>query len=318
MDFSNEQAKRLAELGADPASLPGGFAGKREADRAFQALERERARACSAGVVRHLAGPGRPETARLRERLAAALAGAGFTEVSTPLTVPRRFLERMGIGPGHPLSSQIFWVDRNRAVRPMLAPNLYSLMTDLLRLAPRPVSIFEIGTCMRRETRGARHAEEFTMLNAVEMGLPAEARRGRVRELSTLVLEAAGLPAGRCELRPEGSGVYGETLDVLSPDGLELASTAEGPHPLDAAWGVDAPWVGLGFGLERMVVALARERGEHMGLSRAAASLSYLGGWRLNVPGGEARPPASGAAAPAPARPGEGGRPGRPGREALA
>ncbi|MDR1039115.1 MAG: pyrrolysine--tRNA(Pyl) ligase large subunit [Deltaproteobacteria bacterium] len=289
MDFSNEQVKRLCELGADPEGLPGGFASKADANRSFQSMEKSFARACAEGVRGHLKAAGRPEISLLRERLSGALAAAGFTEVATPLSVSRNFLERMGIGPDHPLSSQIFWLDKNRAVRPMLAPNLYYLMVDLLRLAPLPVSIFEIGTCMRRETKGARHAEEFTMLNLAEFGLPLEARQARILELADVVLAASGLPEGRCALESEESGVYGETLDVVSPEGLELASTAMGPHPLDSAWGVGVPWVGLGFGLERLAMALSAAHGVPVGLSRAGASLSYLGGFRLNVPGREDR-----------------------------
>ncbi|MDR1036348.1 MAG: pyrrolysine--tRNA(Pyl) ligase large subunit [Deltaproteobacteria bacterium] len=288
MDFSREQIKRLTELGADPESLPGGFESKTQANRAFQSLERERARACADGVLRHLKEVRRPELTVLSEKLAGTLAEAGFTEVSTPLSVSRNFLERMGIGPDHPLMEQIFWIGKNRAIRPMLAPNLYYLMVDLLRIAPRPVSIFEIGTCMRRETRGASHSEEFTMLNLAEFGLPVESRQSRIRALAELVLDAASL-GGTCSYAFEDSGVYGETLDVVSAGGLELASSAMGPHALDAAWGVSVPWVGLGFGVERLVMARAAARGERMGLSRAARSLSYLGGWRLNVPGKEER-----------------------------
>ncbi|MDR1079525.1 MAG: pyrrolysine--tRNA(Pyl) ligase large subunit [Deltaproteobacteria bacterium] len=289
MDFSSEQMKRLTELGSDPEDIPGGFSDKAEANRAFQSLEKAAARLCAEGVLRHMRDVRRPEVSVLSETLSKALADFGFTEVATPLTVSRRFLERMGIGQDHPLMEQIFWVGKNRAMRPMLAPNLYYVMVDLLRIAPRPVSIFEIGTCMRRETRGASHSEEFTMLNLAEFGLPLEGRQERIRRLAELVLDAASLGGGMCSFAAEESGVYGETLDIVSPDGLELASTAMGPHPMDGAWGVTVPWVGLGFGIERLVMARAAARGERFGLSRAARSLSYLGGWRLNVPGKEER-----------------------------
>ena len=262
------------------------FPDRAERDQVFQFLEKELARAAAEGLRRHLASGGRPELARLREKLAAALASAGFTEVETPLTVSRSLLERMGLGPEHSLNRQIFWLDRNKALRPMLAPNLYYLLVDLLRLAPHPVSIFEIGPCLRKETQGAKHATEFTMLNLVEMGLPLPARRERIRELADLVLNTAGLPASKCRLTLVDSGVYGETLDVESPDGLELASTAMGPHPLDANWGLmDMPWIGLGFGLERLVMALAAGRGQTLNPLRAGRSLAYLAGFRLNIQG---------------------------------
>ena len=43
------------------------------------------------------------------------------------------------------------------------------------------MQIFEIGPCFRRESGGAQHASEFTMLNLVEAGLPIEARVERLR-----------------------------------------------------------------------------------------------------------------------------------------
>ncbi|MDR2611628.1 MAG: pyrrolysine--tRNA(Pyl) ligase large subunit [Deltaproteobacteria bacterium] len=284
MNWTAEQSRRLAELGAGAEELALEFADGRAANAAFQKLEKRLNRIAAEGIRRHLAEAGRPEGTELREGLSRALRGAGFTEVRTPLTVTRNLLERMGLDGDHALQSQIFWLDRNRAVRPMLAPNLYYLMVDLLRVAPRPVSIFEIGTCMRRESHGERHGEEFTMLNVVEMGLPLESRQGRVLELARLVIDAAGLPFAECRLEAEESAVYAETLDVVSPGGLELASTAMGPHPLDAPWKIDVPWVGLGFGIERLAMARRIARGETANLARVSGSLSYLAGFRLNIP----------------------------------
>ncbi|MDR1920189.1 MAG: pyrrolysine--tRNA(Pyl) ligase large subunit [Candidatus Adiutrix sp.] len=283
MDWTDEQNKRLTDLGAGPDILASHFEDSAERNRAFQKIEAGLAHETGDKIRRHLAEVRRPELVVLREKLAAALVAAGFTEVETPLTVSRLHLERMGLTEDHSLNRQIFWLDRNKAMRPMLAPNLYYLMVDLLRLAPHPVSIFEIGPCMRKETQGAQHAAEFTMLNLVEMGLPLPARRERMEELARLVLKASGLPVDECRLTTEKSGVYGETLDVESPEGLELASAAMGPHPLDAPWGIDAPWVGLGFGLERLVMARAALDGLTLNPARAGRSLAYLGGFRLNV-----------------------------------
>ncbi len=283
MRWTDEQLKRLTDLGAGADLLEADFDDAAERNQAFQRLEKKIAGETADRIRRHLAEVRRPDLAVLREKLAAALVGAGFTEVETPLTVSRALLARMGLDEQHPLAKQIFWLDRNKAMRPMLAPNLYYLLVDLLRLAPPPVSIFEIGPCMRKETQGARHAAEFTMLNLVVMGLPLESRRRRLEELARLVLAAADLPVDQCRLVGEDSTVYGETLDVESPDGLELASTAMGPHPLDAPWGIDVPWVGLGFGLERLVMARAALEGVTLNPARAGRSLSYLAGFRLNV-----------------------------------
>ena len=283
MEFwTKEQERRLKDLDASEADLGRQFAGPAERDRAFQVLEKNLARTAAQGLRRHLAGGGRPLLAELKEKLAAALTGAGFTEVETPLIVSRSHLERMGLDSDHSLNRQIFWLDRNKALRPMLAPNLYYLLVDLMRLAPHPVSIFEIGPCMRKETQGAKHASEFTMLNLVEMGLPPAGRRERIELLAALVIKAAGLSDYR--LTAADSGVYGETLDVESPEGLELASTAMGPHPLDATWGFfDMPWVGLGFGLERLIMAREAREGRALNPARVGRSLSYLAGFRLNI-----------------------------------
>ncbi len=283
MNWTEEQNKRLLDLGAKPDILSAVFENAAERNQAFQRIEKKMARATADQIRRHLADVRRPDQAVLREKLAAALVAAGFTEVETPLTVSRALLARMGIDESHPLNKQIFWLDQNKAMRPMLAPNLYYVLVDLLRLAPHPVSIFEIGPCMRKETQGAQHAAEFTMLNLVEMGLPLESRRARLEELARLILKAADLPVDRCRFVVEESAVYGDTIDVESPEGLELASTAMGPHPLDAPWGVDVPWVGLGFGLERLVMARAAGQGRTLNPVRAGRSLSYVAGLRLNV-----------------------------------
>jgi phenylalanyl-tRNA synthetase alpha chain len=113
------------------------------------------------------------------------------------------------------------------------------------------------------------------MLNLVELGLPDEAKRSRLEELIALVMEASGIEKYQIEVKP--SEVYGETLDVVSE--IELASSAMGPHVLDAQWGIFDPWVGVGFGLERL--AMVRE-----GLSSiqpVGRSLEYLDGARLNI-----------------------------------
>ena len=283
MNWTDEQSKRLVDLGAGQAVLDSVFHDTIERNKAFQTIENKLAKATADSVRHHLLEVRRPDLVVMREKLAAALVAEGYTEVETPLTVSRVLLERMGLTEDHDLNRQIFWLDKNKAMRPMLAPNLYYLLVDLLRLAPHPVRIFEIGPCMRKETQGARHAAEFTMLNLVDMGLSLEERKPRLEYLAKLVVKAAGLPVDECRLVTEESTVYGETMDVESPDGLELASTAMGPHPLDAPWGIDVPWVGLGFGLERLVMAKAALKGWNLNPARAGRSLVYLNGFRLNV-----------------------------------
>ena len=86
----------------------------------------------------------------------------------------------MGIEHGHPLREQVFWLEDGRCLRPMLAPNLYTLLRRLGRIWSRPFGIFEIGPCFRRDSKGASHLNEFTMLNLVELGAAGERvpRRG--------------------------------------------------------------------------------------------------------------------------------------------
>ena len=96
--------------------------------------------------------------------------------------------------------------------------------------------------------------------------------------LAALVMDSAGIHNYR--MVSEDSAVYGSTLDVVSDaDGLELGSGAMGPHPLDRAWRITDTWVGIGFGLERLL--MAAEGGSH--LSRFGRSISYLDGVRLNI-----------------------------------
>ena len=69
------------------------------------------------------------------------------------------------------------------------------------------------------------------------------------------------------------------SVDVVSADGLELGSGAMGPHPLDHAWRITDTWVGLGFGLERLLMTV---RGGNS-IGKMGRSLAYLDGITLNI-----------------------------------
>jgi pyrrolysyl-tRNA synthetase-like protein len=168
----------------------------------------------------------------------------------------------------------------------MLAPHLYFVLQDLLRLWEKPVRIFEVGPCFRKDSQGSKHSSEFTMLNLVEMGLPMESREARLAELAALITGVAGIVDYRLERCH--SEVYGETTDVVATkaaievageDGVELGSGAMGPHPLDRAWRIAEPWVGIGFGVERLLTVATGSQN----LKRMGRSLSYLDGIRLNI-----------------------------------
>jgi phenylalanyl-tRNA synthetase alpha chain len=48
---------------------------------------------------------------------------------------------------------------------------------------------------------------------------------------------------------------------------------------MDDNWGIVDPWVGLGFGLERLLMA----REGYPNIERAGRSLTYVDGIRLNI-----------------------------------
>ena len=275
--WSRIQTKRLKALDADQTQLSERFEDQTQRDRAFQKLEGALAKMRKEELAEMRMVHGRPGLCRLETKLVETLVRDGFVQVTTPTIMSRGLLAKMGVTETHDLFTQIFWLDRDRCLRPMLAPHLYYVIKDLLRLWEKPVGIFEVGSCFRKESQGARHSNEFTMLNLCEFGLPEEDRSRRVREMADLVTRAAGIDEYRLE--EEGSTVYGETVDVVSTDGLELGSGAVGPHSLDHAWRITDPWVGIGFGLERLLMAV---RGGNS-IGRMGRSLAYLDGITLNI-----------------------------------
>ena len=114
----------------------------------------------------------------------------------------------------------------------MLAPNLYEVMRDINRVTNGPVKIFEAGSCFRKESQGAQHMNEFTMLNLVEYASVKEGEQARrLEELAHGAMRAVGID--KYELKRQSSGVYIETLDI-EVDGVEIASGSFGPHPLES------------------------------------------------------------------------------------
>jgi len=268
----------LKELEADELDLDKRFADSAAREKAFQRLENklvvlQRKRLKEFREI-HL----RPALCRLESKLVEVMIGRGFAQVNTPIIMSRGLLEKMSIDANHALSSQIYWLEKNKCLRPMLAPHLYYVLKDLLRLWDKPVRIFEVGPCFRKESQGSQHSSEFTMLNLVEMGLPMENRENRIRELGVLVAEAAGLSDYVFETVT--SEVYGDTIDIVAgQDRLEVGSAAMGPHQLDRPWKITETWVGLGFGLERLLMAAENSRS----LAKMGRSLAYLDGIRLNI-----------------------------------
>ncbi len=275
--FTKGQKERLCELGIDDDRAFAEYESTAVREKAYKALEKEAVTENRKALNTLLNDTHMPKLCRLRQQLENALCSNGFTELTTPTIISKKFLDRMTIDGSHPLNSQVFWLDNKTCLRPMLAPNLYDVSKSLLNLSKRPLRVFEIGSCFRKESEGKSHLKEFTMLNVVEWGTPIEQRNDRLKEIARLVLEAACIEDYKFE--EEESVVYGKGLDVVSNNGLELASTSMGPHPLDKAWKITDSWVGIGFGLERLLMHREKANGIH----RYSKSIAYLDGARLNV-----------------------------------
>ena len=273
VEFTETQKQRLIELGGDDL-VDLLFSSASEREKKFDEIETDLVRKSKNGLLKLLKSTRRPVLRQIEREMAQALADAGFTEVMTPSIISREFIVRMGIAEDHDLWRQIFWIDARRCLRPMLAPNLYHVMRELRRVS-KPVSIFEVGSCFRKESRGREHAEEFTMLNAVELA-PQKNASDRLKEMIDISLRGVGMTDYR--LQKVESEVYGETVDVVVK-GVEVASGATGPHPLDGNWLVIDPWAGVGFGLERL--AMVRKGCKVIG--HVSRSLSHLDGSSLSV-----------------------------------
>ncbi|MEG0662243.1 MAG: pyrrolysine--tRNA(Pyl) ligase large subunit, partial [Anaerovoracaceae bacterium] len=219
-----------------------------------------------------------PLSLRVEQDLSDWLTGdAGFTRVATPTIITSEQLDKMSITSGNALREQVFWVGGKKCLRPMLAPNLYGLMRDIHKITNEPVRIFEAGSCFRKESQGAQHMNEFTMLNMVELAGVAEGEQlERLHDFAKEAMAAVGI--NDYKLVVEKSAVYGETMDI-EVDGIEIASGAYGPHSLDAQWGIFDTWVGIGFGIER----IAMIKGEYRTIKRAGKSTGYLDGIPLKL-----------------------------------
>ncbi len=276
VSWTDIQRKRLTELNATEAQRQLSFASVEEREQVFKKQEAVLISAAKLRLEQLRIAKKRPSLSLLETKLVEALNANGFVQVTTPIILAKNLLAKMTIDEEHELFSQVFWLDDKKCLRPMLAPNLYYISKDLMRLWEKPVRIFEIGSCFRKESQGNNHLNEFTMLNLVEWGLPEETRHERLAELATIVMQAAGIADYHIE--QTSSVVYGDTLDVMAGD-IELGSGAMGPHFLDGKWGIASTWVGIGFGLERLV--MVKEGGQNV--RSTGKSLSYLDGVRLNI-----------------------------------
>ncbi len=278
ISWTDIQFKRLKELNADIKAMSILFDSNEERNHSYQTLEKNLVKLEKSRLNVFLTSQLQPKLYKLECRLTNILNQQGFSRVTTPTIISKTQLVKMSIDQQHPLFDKVFWINAKQCLRPMLAPNLYRVMYELGRLSKRPIRFFEIGPCFRKESDSAQHNIEFTMLNLVEMGLPKDDRHERLVELGQLIADTAGLKDYVFEKK--SSEVYGDTIDIVcGANKLEIASGAMGPHPLDSAWRITDTWVGLGFGLERMV--MMTEGSDSIG--KWGKSLAYLDGIRLNV-----------------------------------
>lgn len=274
--WTKVQEQRLQELNALKEQIEREFTDDEERNKSYQQLEKELTGHAKAELSEYQAKAGQPILIELGQKIADSLRSNGFAQVTTPILLSKGLLAKMKIDEDHALFNQVFWVDEKKCLRPMLAPNLYFLNKDLLRIWEHPVRIFEIGPCFRKDSQGGEHMQEFTMLNFVEMGLKEENCRDRLPELADLIMHTAGIYYYDYEI--EKSDVYGETIDLVVND-VEVGSGATGPHALDRNWGITVPWVGVGFGLERLVMTIQG----YNTVQKVGRSLAYLNGNRLNI-----------------------------------
>lgn len=276
--FTVTQKQRLVELNAGPELTEAEFADEKERNDAFKKAEKALVRENRAKLRSLMEEEHIPLSLRVEDTLEEWLTEEeGFTRVATPIMIPRDKILKMNIQEDDHLREQIFWVDQKKCLRPMLAPNLYEVMRDIHRITNAPVKIFEAGSCFRKESQGSQHMNEFTMLNFVELDSVKDGEQmDRLETLARGAMEALGIE--EYELVKESSGVYIETLDVVV-DGVEVASGAYGPHPLDANWGIFEPWVGIGFGIERLAMVI----GKYQTIKRAGKSISYVNGIPLKL-----------------------------------
>ena len=278
MKYTDTQNNRLIELGVPADELEQEFETTDARDKKFYSLERKQIKAGKEKLQRLLRETHVPAALKCRRDLENWLIDEeDFTQVSTQIIISADKIEKMNIESDNHLRDQIFWVGKNKCLRPMHAPNLYEMMRDIHKITNEAVRIFEVGSCFRKESQGAKHLNEFTMLNLVELAAGEDGYQvERLQELAAGAMAAVGIKDYK--IVTESSGVYGTTVDI-EYKGIEIASGAYGPHPLDANWGVFDTWVGLGIGVERLAMAL----GNHNTIKAVSKNSAYLDGISLKL-----------------------------------
>lgn len=272
--FTVTQQERIATLNGEDELLEMEFESVVDRDNYFRQLEKEMVKKSKENISNLLNEKHMTKSVEVGRMLETWLMSEGFTKVVTPTIITKQMLAKMTIDDEHHLTEQVFWLDAKKCLRPMLAPNLYVVMRELKRITNKPVKIFEIGSCFRKESQGAQHMNEFTMLNYVELASVKDGDQlERLKEMSHKAMATLGIPESQYELVVEDSTVYGSTVDI-EVNGMEVASGSYGPHFLDAAWGVFDTWVGIGFGIERLTMAMTKSKT----IKRFGKSITFIDG----------------------------------------
>ena len=130
VSWTETQMRRLQELDASASDLNQHFENAAAREQAFQEIEKKQVAECRQRLNTFREIHLRPGLCRLEARLADLLTKHGFVQVATPIMMSRGLLQKMSIDAGHPLNSQIYWLDKNKCLRPMLAPHLYYVLVD--------------------------------------------------------------------------------------------------------------------------------------------------------------------------------------------
>lgn len=212
------------------------------------------------------------DLAELERKLSLFFREKGFLEVKTPLIIQKNQIELMGISPDNDSNYKTFKLTEGKYLRPMLAPGLYAYLKKLDKILQKPVKVFEIGKCFRRESDTNSHLEEFTMLNFCHMGNDVNEEK-----LIELIKELLNYLNIDFTIINDNCQVYGKTIDVINKN-MELASAVVGPVTIDIDWDIHKKWIGAGFGLERLLKA----KNNYINIKRSESSENYYNGYYLN------------------------------------
>ena len=189
-------------------------------------------------------------TNRLRQRFLAE----GYSEVVLPAVMPRTLFENRA--PDSPLLDQMFSFEDKGGRNVVLAPEYTAFVAELYRreLArrlPKPVRLFYVARCYRYERPQAGRYREFTQVGLELLGPDVDA--SEVTGVLKRALDDFGLDYRFVPSVKRGLTYYVE-------DGFEVEVDSLGAQKQVAGGGRYAEGVGFAVGLDRLVLALQRQK----------------------------------------------------------